>query len=81
MLPFVILGVVNAYIFLNTGKKVETDKGTGTWTVYGTTWCDWITQQLEYSKSKGIDHTFVDCEKRKCDGIYAFSLIDSLTGQ
>ena len=23
MLPFIILGAVNAYIFLNTGKKVE----------------------------------------------------------
>ena len=54
MLPFVILGAVNAYIFLNTGnKKVKEQveqpvqeqtgqpakKQEGGWTVYGTTWC------------------------------------------
>jgi hypothetical protein len=26
MLPFIILGAVNAYIFLNTGKKLEIQK-------------------------------------------------------
>ena len=81
MLPFVILGAVNAYIFLNTGKKVETDKATGTWTVYGTTWCGWTTKQLEYLKKNGIDHKFVDCEKGKCDGIDAFPVMDSPTGE
>ena len=81
MLPFVILGAVNAYIFLNTGKKVETDKSTGTWTVYGTTWCGWTTKQLEYLKKKGIEHKFVDCEKGKCDGIDAFPVIESPNGE
>ena len=32
MLPFIILGAINTYIFLNTGKIPK-----GTWTVYGTT--------------------------------------------
>ena len=85
MLPFIILGAVNAYIFLNTGKKVEiqkeSDKGTGTWTVYGTTWCGWTTKQLEYLKKKGIDHKFVDCEKSKCDGIDAFPVMESPNGE
>ena len=69
MLPFVILGAVNAYIFLNTGnKKVQEQveqpvqeqtgqpakKQEGGWTVYGTTWCGWTTKQLEYLKKKGI---------------------------
>ena len=85
MLPFVILGAVNTYIFLNTGKKVEiqkeSDKATGTWTVYGTTWCGWTTKQLEYLKKKGIDHKFVDCEKGKCDGIDAFPVMDSPNGE
>ena len=85
MLPFVILGAVNTYIFLNTGKKVEiqkeSDKATGTWTVYGTTWCGWTTKQLEYLKKKGIDHKFVDCEKGKCDGIDAFPVIESPNGE
>jgi len=50
MLPFIIIGAVNAYIFLNTGKNVETNKGTGTWTVYGTTWCGWTTKQLTHKR-------------------------------
>ena len=81
MLPFVILGAVNTYIFLNTGNVVKTDKSTGAWTVYGTTWCGWTTKQLEYMKKKGIDHKFVDCEKGKCDGIDAFPVMDSPNGE
>jgi hypothetical protein len=76
MLPFVILGAVNTYIFLNTGKKE-----TGAWTVYGTTWCGWTTKQLEYLKKKSIDHKFIDCEKGKCDGIDAFPVMDSPNGE
>ena len=88
MLPFVILGAINAYIFLNTGNKnvqeqveqpVQEQKGG--WTVYGTTWCGWTTKQLEYLKKKGIEHKFVDCEKGKCDGIDAFPVMDSPTGE
>jgi len=85
MLPFVILGAVNTYIFLNTGKSTkvqkETNKGTGVWTVYGTTWCGWTTKQLEYLKKKSIDHKFIDCEKGKCDGIDAFPVMDSPNGE
>jgi hypothetical protein len=85
MLPFVILGAVNTYIFLNTGKSTkvqkETNKGTGAWTVYGTTWCGWTTKQLEYLKKKSIDHKFIDCEKGKCDGIDAFPVMDSPNGE
>ena len=85
MLPFVILGAINTYIFLNTGKSTkvqkETDKGTGAWTVYGTTWCGWTTKQLEYLKKKGIEHKFVDCEKSKCDGIDAFPVMESPSGE
>ena len=85
MLPFVILGAINTYIFLNTGKSTkvqkETNKGAGTWTVYGTTWCGWTTKQLEYLKKKGIEHKFVDCEKGKCDGIDAFPVMESPNGE
>jgi hypothetical protein len=86
MLPYIILGAVNAYIFLNTGNKQEqakqpVDTGKGMWTVYGTTWCGWTTKQLEYLKKKGIEHKFVDCEKGKCDGIDAFPVMDSPTGE
>ena len=90
MLPFIILGALNAYIFLNTGNKkvqeqvqksVQEKKGTGVWTVYGTTWCGWTTKQLEFLKKKGIEHKFVDCEKSKCDGIDAFPVMESPSGE
>jgi|TARA_B100000902_G_C27044831_1_gene781163 hypothetical protein len=90
MLPFVILGAINTYIFLNTGNKkvqeqikepIQEKKGTGAWTVYGTTWCGWTTKQLEFLKKKGIEHKFVDCEKSKCDGIDAFPVMESPSGE
>ena len=86
MLPFVILGVINTYIFLNTGNKkvqeqVQQSAGKGMWTVYGTTWCGWTTKQLEFLKKKGIEHKFVDCEKSKCDGIDAFPVMESPSGE
>ena len=83
MLPFIILGAINAYIFLNTGREPKEPKepSKGSWTVFGTTWCGWTTKQLEYLKKKGIDHKFVDCEKGKCDGIDAFPVMDSPTGE
>ena len=79
MLPFIILGAINAYIFLNTGKPEKSSNGK--WTVFGTTWCGWTTKQLDYLKKKGIDHKFVDCEKGKCDGIDAFPVMESPNGE
>ena len=83
MLPFIILGAINAYIYLNTGKEPKEPKepSKGSWTVFGTTWCGWTTKQLDYLKKKGIDHKFVDCEKGKCDGIDAFPVMESPTGE
>jgi hypothetical protein len=86
MLPFIILGAINAYIYLNTGKgpkkpKEPKEPSKGSWTVFGTTWCGWTTKQLDYLKKKGIDHKFVDCEKGKCDGIDAFPVMESPTGE
>jgi hypothetical protein len=86
MLPFIILGAINAYIYLNTGKEPTEPKESGEiskgmWTVFGTTWCGWTTKQLEYLKNKGIEHKFVDCEKGKCDGIDAFPVMESPTGE
>jgi hypothetical protein len=54
MLPFIVLGAINAYIFLNTGKSEKPEKSSGgKWTVFGTSWCGWTTKQLEYLKKKG----------------------------
>jgi len=79
MLPFIILGAINTYIFLNTGKPEKSSNGK--WTVFGTTLCGWTTKQLDYLKKKGIDHKFVDCEKGKCDGIDAFPVLESPNGE
>jgi len=83
MLPFIVLGAINAYIFLNTGKKSKSEykPQNGKWTVFGTTWCGWTTKQLDYLKKKGIDHKFVDCEKGKCDGIDAFPQMVHTNGE
>ena len=83
MLPFIILGAINAYIYLNTGKEPKEPKepSKGSWTVFGTTWCGWTTKQLDYLKKKGIEHKFVDCEKGKCDGVKAFPVMESPTGE
>lgn len=92
MLPFIILGAINAYIYLNTGKKhmvtsvpsvpsVPEETNKAMWTVFGTTWCGWTTKQLDYLKKKGIEHKFVDCEKGKCDGVKAFPVMESPTGE
>ena len=76
MLPFIILGAVNAYIFLNTGKKVEQpdQKGKGMWTVYGTTWCGWTTKQLEYLKRKVLNTNSSIAKKANATELMHFQL-------
>ena len=83
MLPFIILGAINAYIYLNTGKEPKEPKepSKGSLTVFGTTCCGCTTKQLDYLKKKGIVHKLVDCEKGKCDGIDAFPVMESPTGE
>tara|TARA_B100001113_G_scaffold112877_2_gene91689 strand:+ start:2435 stop:2728 length:294 start_codon:yes stop_codon:yes gene_type:complete len=89
MIAALILIAVDVYIFINTGKKKEEpvpvqdkkEESEVTWTVYGTNWCGWTKKQLEYLKKKGIPHKFIDCEKSKCDGIDAFPVMESSSGE
>tara|TARA_B100001758_G_C17967129_1_gene381330 strand:+ start:211 stop:501 length:291 start_codon:yes stop_codon:yes gene_type:complete len=88
MFAVLALIAIDLYILKNTGveqkeKKVEekTEDKPIEWTVYGTSWCGWTTKQLEYLKKKGITHKFIDCEKDNCDGIDAFPVMESSSGE
>jgi len=87
---FVVLALIaiDLYILKNTGvtqKEIavegKTEDKPVEWTVYGTSWCGWTTKQLEYLKKKGIPHKFIDCEKGNCDGIDAFPVMKSSSGE
>lgn len=94
MLPFIILGLVNTYILMNAPSVILRIKpqfirtkpvpsGDGEYTVYGTTRCGWTIKQLDHMKSKGIQHTFVDCEKEpgKCKMMTAFPVVQDAAGK
>ena len=88
MFAVLALIAIDLYILKNTGveqkeKKVEekTEDKPIEWTVYCTSWCGWTTKQLEYLKKKGIPHKFIDCEKDNCDGIDAFPVMESSSGE
>lgn len=53
----------------------------GHWTVYGTKGCGWTRKQLDHMKSRGISHTFVDCEKEDCGNMNAFPTMKSPSGE
>tara|TARA_Y100000401_G_scaffold23662_1_gene16161 strand:+ start:3415 stop:3699 length:285 start_codon:yes stop_codon:yes gene_type:complete len=85
---FVVLSLIaiNIYILTHTGTGQSKPKPIGKnekveWTVYGTMWCGWTKKQLEYLKNKDIPHKFIDCEKGKCDGIDAFPVMRSSSGE
>ena len=75
MIAFIILMIINVFIFTRTG--VENGKK---WTVYGTMGCGWTRKQLEYMKKNGKTHTFVDCDKEECKGMKAFPTIKHPNG-
>lgn len=70
MIAFIILVIINMMILKNMGGAPP--KKGNEWTVYGTMGCGWTRKQLEYMKTKGISHVFVDCDKGGCDGMDAF---------
>ena len=72
MLAVIIMLIINAMILKNTGTPILQSKGGGEWKVYGAMGCGWTRKQLDHMKSKGVKHTFIDCEKGGCDGMKAF---------
>ena len=79
MLAFIILGLIDIIVLLQT-KKTSSGGGKG-WTVYGTMGCGWTRKQLEYMKKNGKSHTFVDCDKGGCDGMDAFPTLKHPNGE
>ena len=76
MIAFIILMIINVFIFTQTGAKAPVSNGDKKkWTVYGTMGCGWTRKQLEYMKKNGKTHTFVDCDKGGCEGMDAFPTI------
>ena len=50
--------------------------------VYGAMSCGWTKRQLDYLKSKGIPHKFVDCESGACPkNMKAFPVVETPNGQ
>ena len=82
MIAFIVLLVINFMIFMSmNGSAAPGKKSKGDWTVYGTMGCGWTRKQLDHMKSKGISHTFVDCDKGGCDGMEAFPTLKSPQGE
>ena len=88
MFAILALIAIDIYILKSTGVAQEekpvgeiTEDKPVEWTVYGTSWCGWTTKQLDYLKKKGIPHKFSDCEKGNCDGIDAFPVMESSSGE
>jgi hypothetical protein len=79
MIAFIILMIINVFIFVNTGMA-PVSNGEKKWTVYGTMGCGWTRKQLEYMKKNGKAHTFVDCDKDECKGMKAFPTIKHPNG-
>lgn len=79
MIAFIILMIINVFIFTQTGVKTPVENGKK-WTVYGTMGCGWTRKQLEYMKKNGKAHTFVDCDKEECKGMKAFPTIKHPNG-
>lgn len=77
MIAVIILFVINLMILQSIGEKGEKD-----WTVYGTMGCGWTRKQLDYLKSKGVAHTFVNCDKEgACPGMTAFPTMVHKNGE
>jgi len=88
MFAVLTLLAVNIYILTHTGESkiqpkesVNTEQKKVEWTVYGAMWCGWTKKQLAYLENKGIPHKFIDCEKGNCDGIDAFPVMRSSSGE
>lgn len=83
MIAFIILLVINIWIFMSmNGSAAPGKKSKGDWTVYGTMGCGWTRKQLDHMKSKGIPHTFVDCDKDgACPGMDAFPTMVHKNGE
>ena len=81
MIAAILLLVIDIMILKSMDEKKK-GGGKKDWTVYGTMGCGWTRKQLDHMKSKGISHTFVDCDKNgACPGMDAFPTMVHKNGE
>jgi len=89
MIALLLLLAIDGYLLMKTPNapsvrviKGETVTG-GSYTVYGTMKCGWTRKQLDYMKSKNIQHTFIDCETNpeKCKGMKGYPVVEFPSGE
>jgi len=76
-----IIAVVLLTVFLYFLNRKPAFPADGNWKVYGSMKCGWTKKQLDHFKSKGINHTFVDCDNEECDFTAFPTLVHSQTGE
>ena len=91
MYAFVFLLLLDAYLLMNTPSaapvrtvisKPTSNEG-DEYIVYGTMKCGWTRKQLDHMETKGIKHTFIDCDKEpeKCAGMSAYPVVQLPSGE
>lgn len=82
MILFIILVLVNMYIFTQTGKKkVTLEKEEKKWIVYGTMGCGWTRKQLDYLKKVEKPFEFINCDEMTCENITSYPTIVHPSGE
>jgi len=92
MLAFIALFLLDAYLLMRTPTvapvrtvvaKPTSTEGGDEYIVYGTMKCGWTRKQLDHMKKRGIDHTFIDCDKEpeKCKGMSAYPVVQLPSGE
>lgn len=81
MKRFIYIALLLAIFWAIFSPKSTSTNG-GLWKVYGSMGCGWTKKQLNFLKSNGHSHTFIDCNNQNCDGIDAFpTLVHSQSGE
>jgi hypothetical protein len=81
MIAFIILALIDLYLFMQMGKITPEEPKKNGWTVFGTMGCGWTRKQLDYMKKNGKEHTFVDCDKGECGDVKAYPTLMSPDGE
>jgi hypothetical protein len=80
-ITFVLIALVLAVLFMGKGRLPSSTGDANTkWTIYGSMDCGWTRKQIDHMKEYGIKYKFVDCSKKKCDGVKGFPTTVHATG-
>lgn len=77
LFKIVLVGLVFLYLLnfrLTNGEGEH-------WTVYGTDSCGWTRKQIEYMKSNGVPHTYIECNKEDCGEIKSYPTLKNSSGK